>query len=308
MLIGLDVGQALAYWRWFSRPSVSGAARPDLRLGRRRARKHAAAVSVLALAVLSACGEPPRHAEPPRNAEFSGDVCEGPRQSSSETAAANNDLPQAFSVDRPIIGRPDATKIRSILATDNQLVAVGSHRMEDDGTGSPKESAGVWTSTDGGTWESVDGTRLNLDEPGARRTWYEMAIMVRGEGGGLIAAGTVLESYPGERLLDGGWWTREYPVVWRSSDGRDWQMIRDATLRNGRSTMSDLLVTDRGLIAVGSRYKTELLMPHRNPVDFPQATAWAASEDAQTWRRANVELRLQEAQASGRWRLPMVAW
>jgi hypothetical protein len=115
-------------------------------------------------------------------------------------------------------------QVSDALVMGATIVAVGA---SDDAAGAG--AAAAWWSTDGTVWELADAL------PGAAQATIESVA----EGpGGLVAVGF---SYAADEVR---------PVVWRSTDGRSWQLVEHPNLAHGE--MGSVAGGPTGYVAVGT--------------------------------------------------------
>ncbi|HEX6220487.1 MAG TPA: hypothetical protein VF115_05300 [Acidimicrobiia bacterium] len=127
-------------------------------------------------------------------------------------------------VDSASLASPGVQRITGVVETETGLVAVGDSLSYEEiyflGRGSRETSdAAVWTSTDGGAWQRIEG----LEELGDQHMYNVGAL-----GSTLVAVGIdspdprtggLFEAGPSSgRDVDG--------AVWTSNDGRSWTRVR----------------------------------------------------------------------------------
>jgi hypothetical protein len=130
--------------------------------------------------------------------------------------------------DEEVFGGTGHQAISGVTAAGPGLVAVGVER-------SGRMQGVVWTSVDGLTW-----TRVPPDESGSL-DGGEMKSVVVGDSG-LVAVGWI------------GWigGPNSVAAVWTSPDGIVWSRVLHDEEAIGNGLMSNLINTDRGLVAVGT--------------------------------------------------------
>jgi hypothetical protein len=128
-------------------------------------------------------------------------------------------------------GLGNTATMNSVTVGGPGLVAVGSDGLH----------AAVWTSADGITWSRVardDGAFGGLDYCQAGPT----ISSVTAGGPGLVAVGSDVDEYCGA-----------FAAVWTSVDGITWSRVQEDGRVFGSQTINDVIATDFGLVAVGSR-------------------------------------------------------
>jgi hypothetical protein len=145
-------------------------------------------------------------------------------------------------------------RLSDVISTGSLLVAVGMAGTTPEG-----DTAGVWTSPDGRTWEPAKVTR-------PAGTMAAVAAVP----GRLVAVGTVEDGTSG-------------PAAWTSVDGRTWQALPASAFAGSAGhepgALEDVAAGPGGFVVVGSE----------NGPGGNRATAWH-SVDGLTWTRTESDL------------------
>lgn len=150
-----------------------------------------------------------------------------------------------------------------VIPVGESLLVAGSVQLPD----SEDIDTAIWFSHDGGaTWTEITNSASALGDPGAPR--YQIVSAIAQGPGGFIMAGTEQNIFgtSAEEYING--------IIWRSTDGLNWERIFDHKPDFQQQTMLDVASGDLGFAAVGYEISG----------DATQAAAWF-SVDGLNWEQ-----------------------
>ena len=185
----------------------------------------------------------------------------------------------------------DGGQMIDVIATENGFVAVGGIIAAD--------AAAVWTSPDGEVWQRAGADAPDFEHasmwavseggPGyvavgwRRNPEPDLAVWTSGDGddwtltpelpGAAGFQGRAIAGIDGELVIVGDLVGGGEAAVWRSADGTTWERVASDTF--AEASMTDTVVSDGGLVAVGSH--------------LDDAAVWT-SADGSSWRLAESEV------------------